>query len=189
MAETVILASGTGSNFAHIADELAGSAHQVRMLVTDRPDAAVRQKAQARGIPDICVPYADRSRNQSEQEIIRTIATPDLVVLAGFMRLLSPEFVRHYSGRIINIHPSMLPAYPGLHAIERSWADSSVEMGITIHYVDEGMDTGPIIEQHRLNRSGLGNCEEAERAIHELEHRYYPACVRRLLDNTHRKDT
>jgi phosphoribosylglycinamide formyltransferase-1 len=99
------------------------------------------------------------------------------------MRILTPGFVERFPGRIINIHPSILPDFPGLRAIERSFADPKAELGISIHYVDAGVDTGPIIEQHRVERTANLDLASAEAAIHRLEHRYYPEVVVRLLDN------
>ncbi|MFP4550221.1 MAG: formyltransferase family protein, partial [Spirochaetales bacterium] len=92
------------------------------------------------------------------------------------------DFVARYPRRIVNIHPSILPAFPGLHAIERSYADTRSELGISIHYVDAGVDTGPIIEQHRVERDTITDLASAEAAIHRLEHRYFPEVVVRLLD-------
>ena len=104
----------------------------------------------------------------------------DLVALAGFMRLLSPAFVSRWQGRLINIHPSLLPAYPGTEAIRRAWDAGEPLLGVTVHYVDDGMDTGPVLARAEVARQG--SLEATEQAIHETEHRLYAQVVVGLLD-------
>ena len=105
-----------------------------------------------------------------------------MIVLAGFMKLLSPEMTKKYDGKIINIHPALLPKYPGTHGIEESFASSDTELGVTVHYVDSGMDTGKVIRQKSFVRSGSESLEEIETRIHDCEHEIYPQVVIELLD-------
>jgi phosphoribosylglycinamide formyltransferase-1 len=184
MAELIVLASGSGTNFEAIAHRVTNTPHRLSALVTDKPAAGAIARAGRLGIPVENISY-EHSRSAAEQQLaaICERRNPDLICLAGFMRILTPGFVERFPGRIINIHPSILPDFPGLRAIERSFADPKAELGISIHYVDAGVDTGPIIEQHRVERTANLDLASAEAAIHRLEHRYYPEVVVRLLDN------
>ncbi len=184
MAKLIVLASGSGTNFEAIAKRVAETSHELSALVTDKPRSGAVERARRLGIPVECVSY-ESSRSAAEDHIsaICDRRNPDLICLAGFMRILTPSFVTRYSKRIINIHPSILPAFPGLRAIARSFADPRAELGISIHYVDAGVDTGPIIEQHRIERVADSELESVEAAIHRLEHRYFPEVVVRLLDD------
>jgi phosphoribosylglycinamide formyltransferase-1 len=125
------------------------------------------------------------TRQEVEQEILEILRTHEveLVVLAGYMRLLSPLLVDAYPGHIVNIHPSLLPNFPGTNAIEESFESKDHEMGITVHRVDYGMDTGPVILQRSLTRIPGESLEHAERRIHELEHQVYPEVVMNILED------
>lgn len=187
MGSVAILASGNGSNFQAICESLAGTLHDVVGLICDRKDAPVLERAKRLQIPHAAVSYGRGNRKhpeKAEYEIIRHLERwrPDLIALAGFMRILSPELVAQYSGRIINIHPSLLPKYPGLHAIERSYAGDDEVVGITIHFVDDGVDTGPVIRQKSIARADGETLDELESRIHELEHATYPQVIAELLD-------
>jgi len=184
MAELAVLASGNGSNFQALAEALTGTRHRVACLVSDRPGAYALQRARRLGLPAHLVSYAGRSREEAEEEILRTLGLYriDLIALAGFMRLLSPRFVDAYPSRIVNIHPSLLPKHPGKEGIAESYASDDRELGITIHYVDYGLDSGPIILQESFVRNGNESIQEIEERIHGLEHRLYPMVVLRLLD-------
>lgn len=190
MAEAVVLASGSGSNFEAIVHRVRRTSHTVASLICDQPDALCLQRAKRLRVPSRIVHYHGR-RAQAERELlaILTEIDPDLVVLAGFMRILPAEIVTRFNGRMINIHPSILPAFPGLHAIERSFHQSDGPLGITVHYVDAGVDTGPVIEQHSIERDGVPDVQTAEQRIHQLEHRYYPEVVVRLLESATQKTT
>lgn len=183
MGSTVILASGRGSNFTAMTEALPPAGHRILSLITDRKNAGARQTARDRGIRDHHVSYYQRPREEAEQEILTILEQeePDLVILAGFMRLLSPPLVRTWKKKIINIHPSLLPLYPGTDSIARSFRGPEKEMGITIHYVDEGMDTGPVIRQESFSKSEVTSLKAAEERIHQLEHRWYPQTVIELL--------
>jgi len=184
MAKIAVLASGSGSNFQAIADKLPAAGHSVCCLVYDRKDAYARIRAERAEIPAHYVCYAGKKREHAEREIAEIIGTyePEYIVLAGFMRMLTPWFVTEFSGKIINIHPALLPRHPGTHGIEDSYNSGDSELGITIHYVDEGMDTGPVIHQASFTRNGNETLEQVAERIHQLEHENYPREIIRLLD-------
>ena len=190
MARVGVLASGGGSNFQAIALHLAAQAgtsgppHQVAVLVCDKASAYCLDRAAELGIPAHVVTYVKGEREAAEAQMTSWLeqAGTDLVVLAGFMRILTPFFVRRWRGKLINIHPSLLPRHPGAHGLEDSYDSSDTELGITVHWVDEGVDTGEVIEQRSFARHAKMSLEEAEFRIHQLEHELYPAVVKRLLD-------
>jgi phosphoribosylglycinamide formyltransferase 1 len=135
---------------------------------------------------------AEKVRQQKDKIICRLAAEAritsaleeagaDLVALAGFMRLLSPAFVARWQGRLVNIHPSLLPAYPGTEAIRRAWEAGEPLLGVTVHYVDEGMDTGPVLARVEVARQD--SLEATEQAIHEAEHQLYARVIVGLLDS------
>jgi phosphoribosylglycinamide formyltransferase-1 len=184
VADWAVLASGNGSNFEALARGLAGSSHSLVCLICDRIQAGVFDRARRLGIAFHHVSYFNRTRQETEKEMLDLLGRyrVELLVLAGFMRLLSPDFIAAYPDRIVNIHPALLPRHPGLSAIEASFHSSDARLGISIHYVDAGVDTGPIIEQHSFARAGGESLQEIEARIHALEHACYPPAVLRLLD-------
>ena len=184
MARLAVLASGSGSNFEAIVKHLAGSNHRISCLICDRKDAYAFKRAEKFGIPSYHVSYAGKERAEAEKEIYSLLeaSSTDLIALAGFMRLLTPELIDRFPGRIINIHPSLLPKYPGTHGILESYESGDPELGITIHRVDYGLDTGPVIMQKSFKRSGEESLDDIEFRIHELEHQCYPAVLLEILD-------
>ena len=160
------------------------SRHQIVCLICDRKDAYVFKRAESFGIRSFHVGYSNRRREEAENEIADIIdgTGADLIALAGFMRLLSPQLVDRYPGKIINIHPSLLPKYPGTHGIRESWESDDSELGITIHRVDHGLDTGPVIVQKSFTRCGDETFSDIESEIHRLEHQSYPAVLLEILD-------
>lgn len=185
MAKLAILASGSGTNFQAIAERLAADGrHSVACLICDKQGAFALERAARLGLPAFLVSYRGKPREAAEALIAERLEETgaDLVALAGFMRILSPGLVGAWKGRMVNIHPSLLPKYPGAHAIERSFESGDPELGITIHYVDEGMDTGEIILQESFRRTPGMDLAAAEARIHGLEHRWYPETVAGLMD-------
>ena len=184
MADAVILTSGNGSNFQAICEAVAATNHKIAAMICNKKEAYSFVRAEKLGIPAYLVSYLGRDRKEAEKEIdeLLTRLHPDLIVLAGFMKLLSPEMTKKYDGKIINIHPALLPKYPGTHGIEESFASSDTELGVTVHYVDSGMDTGKVIRQKSFVRSGSESLEEIETRIHDCEHEIYPQVVIELLD-------
>lgn len=183
MAKLAVLASGNGSNFEALARALEGSAHRLVLLVHDRKDAFARERAARLGIPARHVPYAGRIREEAEAELSAALdaAGTELVALAGFMRLLSPGFVERRAGRLVNVHPSLLPDWPGVDSVRRSFDAGAEEFGVTVHYVDAGMDTGPIVAQRKFRRWSGATLEAVEARVHEIEHGLYPRVVLELL--------
>lgn len=177
-----VFASGQGSNFQALVDAAASGKldASIELLVSDRPQAPVVEKATAAGIEcHVFKPKEYASREAYEQEIVAKLEEHqiDLVVLAGYMRLLTSVVVDRYAGRLINIHPSLLPAFPGKDAIGQA-LDYGVKMtGITVHFVDGGMDTGAIIAQRAITVSPEDTTETLAASIHELERELYPEVV------------
>ncbi|OHD16772.1 MAG: phosphoribosylglycinamide formyltransferase [Spirochaetes bacterium GWD1_61_31] len=188
MGTIAVLASGNGSNFEAIAQacrpggELTG--HRLGLLLCDRPEAAVVNRAVRLGVPVKLVAYKGRPRAEAEAKLQSAIdgSGADLVVLAGFMRILGSGFVEHFRGRLVNIHPSLLPLWPGSEAIARAWQAGDSQFGVTVHFVDEGMDTGLIIAQRTIPRRDSLAATEA--ALHAVEHELYPEVIRQLLEES-----
>ena len=150
---------------------------------SDKPAARALERARAAGVETAvfaAAEYEDReARDAAIGDWVEALAA-DLVVLAGYMQLLSAAFVQRFRNRVINIHPALLPAFPGLDAIGQA-LEAGVEMtGVTVHFVDEGVDTGPVILQRELPVPPGGEREELERAIHALEHELYPEAIRMI---------
>ncbi len=179
-AKLVVFASGTGTNFEAVARacEQGVLDATVELLIVNKPHAGAIQKAAKY---DINFAYYN-FKGDNYQRVIETIKNidPDFIVLAGFMKVLNKEFVNTFKNKIINIHPSILPKYQGLRAIERAFENGDKETGVTIHYVDEGVDTGEIIAQEILEIEGL-DLEQVEGAVHKVEHRLYVDTLRELL--------
>lgn len=184
--KVAIFASGNGSNFEAIAesDELRNLGLEIELLVCDQPNAHVIKRAEKYHVPVFVNQLADyANRSEYEQAIIDKL-TPlkiEYILLAGYMRVVTPTLLGVYPNRIINIHPSLLPKYSGLEAIERAYVANEPVTGVTIHYIDEGVDTGPVIKQMKVVR--LRNDTEAslESRIHQTEHQMYRTVVRDLL--------
>jgi phosphoribosylglycinamide formyltransferase 1 len=187
VGSVAVLASGSGSNFQAICEELAAGPHEAVGLLCDQPDARVLSRAEALAVPSVLVPYG-RSANGGRRDAERRMESilhewsPDLIVLAGFMRVLSPDFVTAFPRTIINIHPSLLPRHRGLGAIARSFTAGDEVVGITVHFVDHGVDTGEIIRQETLTRQKDETLANLQMRIHALEHQTYPEVILKMLD-------
>ncbi len=185
MARLAVFASGRGSNFVAIAQQMKRQdRHSLEFLLCDQPAAPVLLKAKELGIPSYLEPYAGRGRAEAEKRMLSHLErhSVDLVALAGFMRLLTPLFLEGFRGEIVNVHPSLLPKYPGTHGIEESFRSRDRELGVTVMRIDEGCDTGPVIAQRSFVRDGRESLEQVEQRIHELEHSLFPAVLLDLLD-------
>jgi phosphoribosylglycinamide formyltransferase 1 len=184
MAGLAVFASGRGSNFIAIAKALQSTRHGLKFLLCDRAGAPVLARATEMGIPQFVASYRGEKKEAVEKKIVRHLERRgvDLVALAGFMRLLSPWFLDAFKGPVINVHPSLLPRYPGVHGIQESFASADSELGITIMRIDSGVDTGPAILQKSFLRDPLETIEQVEARIHALEHEWYPHVVLSMLD-------
>jgi phosphoribosylglycinamide formyltransferase-1 len=182
-----ILLSGRGSNFEAIADAAASGRipnAEIVAVVSDVAEAPGLAAARRRGLPGFALdPSQSGSRAEREGQILRILAgaRPDLICLAGFMRILSPEFVSRFRGRILNIHPSLLPKFPGRHAQRRALEAGEIESGCTVHFVDEGTDTGPIVLQKRLPILPGDSEASLSARILEKEHEAYPEAIAGVL--------
>jgi phosphoribosylglycinamide formyltransferase-1 len=192
MKNIVILISGRGSNMEAIVKACAGEGWPARIaaVISNRPDAGGLAFAQAHGIDTAVVDHkafgkGDAARAAFDAELQRVIDgfSPDLVVLAGFMRILTPGFTGHYAGRMLNIHPSLLPAFPGLHTHQRAIESGCRAAGATVHFVTAELDHGPIVAQAVV--PVLDGDDEAALAgrVLKLEHRMYPSAVRWFVED------
>ena len=179
-----VLGSGKGSNFAAIAEAIRDGWLNARvgLVVSDVPDAGILRLAETHDTPAVYLPpgrFKTKLEPEGEQELARTLqaAGVELVVLAGYMRLLKEPMVTAFPRRIINIHPSLLPKYPGLAAWRQALDAGETEAGCTVHYVDLGMDTGPIIAQESVPVLSYDTAETLHARIQEAEHRLYPQVV------------
>ncbi len=177
-----VLVSGRGSNFEALlkATQAGRIAGQIVVVGANRSDAKALETARAAGIATFCVPHRDLPRREDfDAALVAALEAqrPDLVVLAGFMRILTPVFVDFYSGRLLNIHPSLLPCYPGLHTHERALADGVRIHGCTVHFVTSALDHGPIVIQGAVPVLPEDRPEELAARVLQVEHRIYPMAV------------
>jgi phosphoribosylglycinamide formyltransferase-1 len=179
----VILASGGGTNLQAILDQLHSGEEGIEVVgvASDKSDATALERARMAGIETRLFrasEYEDRgARDAALGDWIEERAA-DLVVLAGYMQLLSPEFVRRFRNRVINVHPALLPAFPGIDAVQQAIDHGSKITGVTVHFVDEGVDSGPIILQRPVPIAPGRDWDETEKVIHATEHALLPETIR-----------
>jgi phosphoribosylglycinamide formyltransferase 1 len=183
-----ILLSGRGSNFEAIARHCASGQldAEIVVVVSNKPDAPGLATARQLGLPAVAVPSQGLSRAQHDQLVAELVKgyNPDLICLAGYMRLLTPQFIDLFAGRIVNIHPSLLPAFPGLDA-QRQALDYGVKVsGCTVHFVIAEMDAGPIIAQAAVPVLPGDTVESLSRRILEQEHQIYSKAIQQILHET-----
>lgn len=189
MMKVGVLASGSGSNFQALVDSLhanGGSAAKISAVICNVPGARVLTRAEAAGVPGVLIDHKPFGKDRAawDEAAVKALQQHgvELVCLAGYMRLVTPTLLRAFPGRVINVHPALLPSFPGLNGIKQA-LDASVRVtGCTLHFVDEGMDTGPIIAQRAV--PVLQGDDEATLGarIHAEEHRLYPAVVRAFAE-------
>lgn len=182
-----VLCSGAGTNLQAILDACARGRLRARVAVvlSDRADAPALQRARRAKIPAHVVdPRAFAGRDAFDRELIRLLeaAHVRLVCLAGFMRMLSPAFVRRFSPRLLNIHPALLPAFPGAHALRDALAWGAKVTGVTVHLVDEDMDHGPIVLQEAVAIRPGDSLARLRARVQRVEHRLYPTAIRMMLE-------
>jgi phosphoribosylglycinamide formyltransferase-1 len=183
-ARLAVLASGTGTNLQALLDHpVVGP--WVTLVVSDRGDARALERARERGVrAELLDPvaFADRAAYDAGLVDLLRANAIDVVVLAGFMRILGPEVVRAFPERIVNIHPALLPSFPGAHGIEDAFAWGVKVTGVTVHLVDEEMDHGPILAQEAVPILPTDDLGSLEQRIHQVEHRIYAPAVRAVVE-------
>ncbi len=180
-----ILLSGRGSNFEAIAASIAAGRldAEIAVVVANRPEARGLERARELGLPAVCVPSKGVDRQEYDGLVVTVLKQHgvELVCLAGFMRLLSGHFIREFPLRILNIHPSLLPAFPGLDAQHQALEHGVKFSGCTVHFVDEHLDAGPIVKQAIVPVLDADTAETLSERILEQEHRIYTEGIRIVL--------
>ena len=183
-ARLAVLASGTGTNLQALLDDpVVGP--WVALVVSDRADARALARARDHGVEGVFLdPKGVADRAAYDRALVELLGSRDVgfVVLAGFMRILGPEVVRAYPNRIVNIHPALLPSFPGAHGIAEAFDGGVKVTGVTVHLVDEEMDHGPVIGQEPVRVLPGDDLASLEARIHEVEHRIYPPAIRALIE-------
>jgi phosphoribosylglycinamide formyltransferase-1 len=188
-----VLISGEGTNLQALLDKVHGrDGIEVVAVAASREDARGLERARRAGVETGVFAVADHGDRAARDRALAAWLDergPDLLVLAGFMELLTAEFIRAYAGRMINVHPALLPAFPGVRAIEQA-LDYGVKVGgVTIHFVDEGVDTGPVLLQEAFDLPYHRDIASIEQRVHEIEHRLLPRAVRLIAERRVRIDS
>lgn len=185
MMRVAVLASGSGSNFQALVDALnvPGSPARVELLICNVPGAKVLERARAAGVEALLIDHRGAGpREAYDAQLVSALQARqiELVCLAGYMRLVTPVFLRAFPGRVLNLHPALLPSFPGLHAVKQALDAGVAVAGCTVHFVDEGTDTGPIIAQAAVQVLPADDEASLGARIHAQEHRLYPAVVKAI---------
>jgi phosphoribosylglycinamide formyltransferase 1 len=186
-----VLVSGSGTNLQALIDTVHSADIEIACVAASRPDAPALERAQGAGVEtDVFAEKTYGGRDARDAAMADWLEQRDvqLVVLAGWMELLGPAFVRRFAGRIINVHPSLLPAFPGLHSIEKAIRYGVKATGVTVHFVDEGVDSGAIVLQEALGLSYPAAIADIEERVHAVEHRLLPRAVRLIAEGRVRLD-
>ena len=186
-----VLISGTGTNLQALLDTVHGSSVEIVGVASSRADAAGLERARRAGVETAVFAIADHPDRAARDRALGDWLEQrgvELVVLAGFMELLGPDFIRRFAGRIVNVHPSLLPAFPGVRAIEQAVEHGAKVTGVTVHFVDENLDSGPIILQEALELPYPAPIAEIEQRLHGVEHRLLPRAVRLIAAGRVRLD-
>ena len=184
-----ILLSGRGSNFEAIANNIdAGRlAAKIAIVISNRADAGGIESARRRGLNALVIPSKGRQREEHDRDVVAALrgASVDLVILAGYMRLLSPWFIQQFPQRILNIHPSLLPAFPGLEAQQQAFDYGVQVSGCSVHFVDEHLDHGPIIVQRTVPVLPDDDEHTLAARILEQEHKAYTEAIRIVIEGNY----
>lgn len=186
-----VLVSGSGTNLQALIDTVHGEEIEIACVAASRPDAAALGRAERAGIETgVFASDTPGERGARDAALAEWLEgrRVELVVLAGWMELLGQAFIRRFAGRIINVHPSLLPAFAGLQAIEQAIAHGVKVSGVTVHFVDEGIDTGAIVLQESLDLSYPEAIADIEKRVHGVEHRLLPRAVRLIAEGRVRLD-
>ncbi|MBM6616243.1 phosphoribosylglycinamide formyltransferase [Bacillus suaedaesalsae] len=190
MISLAVFASGSGTNFQSIVNATKKGELQatIKVLFCDKKEAKVIERAKAEGIPAIVLtPKEFPSKKEYEEAILTQLKElqVDWIILAGYMRLIGETLLHAYEGNIVNIHPSLLPAFPGKDAIQQAFQAKVKITGVTVHFVDEGMDTGPIIDQESIRIDEHETYESLQAKIQRIEHVLYPKTIQALVTRGH----
>lgn len=188
-----IFASGNGTNFEVLAKQFQDQTipGDLVLMFCDHPDAKVVERAHRFNVPVETFTVKECGGKQPYEERILKILQDyqiDFIALAGYMRVVGPIILDHYDHRIVNLHPAWLPEYPGLHSIERAFADHRDQTGVTVHYIDAGLDSGPIIAQRHVPILADDTVETLESRVHEVEHQLYPQVLKEVLTDLTKKE-
>jgi phosphoribosylglycinamide formyltransferase-1 len=194
MKKLAVFASGSGSNFQAIQEAIDNQMldAKIEILISDKPKCFAIERARNLSI-NVFSFYANKytDKDSYEEEILNLLETLniDLIVLAGYMRILGPTLLKGFKGKILNIHPSLLPAFKGKDAIGQAIDAKQNIIGVTIHYVTEELDSGMIIAQEKLDISHMNSKTEIEENIHKIEHQLYPNIIKKVLEGYYEKST
>jgi phosphoribosylglycinamide formyltransferase-1 len=188
-----VLASGTGTNLQALLDSVHGREVDVVGVATDRPGVVALDRAEAAGIETgvfVLADYADRPARDTAIADWMTARDVELIVLAGYMAILTSPFLRRFAGAVVNVHPSLLPAFPGVRAIEQALDYGVKIFGVTVHFVEDdgGVDTGPVILQRAIELPGASDAEEVHEHLRPLEHALLPEAVRLIASGATTRD-
>jgi phosphoribosylglycinamide formyltransferase-1 len=186
-----VLASGAGSNLQAILDRVHGREAEVVAVGSDKPGAQALARATAAGVPTATFPGSGYETREARDEAMAAWLIQrdaELVVLAGYMQLVTPAFLSAFPGRVINVHPALLPAFPGLQAIEQALAYGVKVFGVTVHFVDEGVDSGPVILQRALDLPDAVDPAAVREALRPVEHDLLTSAVRLIARGEARRD-
>jgi len=189
MKKIIIMISGRGSNMESIAKSIQSGilkdTCKIQSVFSNKVDAKGLQTAEKAGIITHCIPSKGKKRSKYNLQLLTWLQqeTPDFIILAGYMKILSPEIIREFPKRIINIHPADTTKHQGLHGYDWAWKNKLSETKVTVHYVDEGLDTGEIIGQREVDLIGCKSLDEVEQCGLKIEHKFYSECLKKVLDN------
>lgn len=188
----VIFGSGNGSNFQALVEYIKNNIEiDLVGVICDKPGAYILERAKKLNVPAHLIDYKKYSSREEAENVIANLIVEkgiDYVLLAGFMKLLSPQFVNRFCNQIINIHPSLLPNYPGINSIKKAYENRDKYIGVTTHYVDGGIDTGKIIFQDKIKVNYKKTLDEITKEIHNIEHNLYIKTLQKLLQIHQQRD-
>lgn len=181
-----IFASGNGTNFEVLTNHFQKGdiPGKLALLFCNHPDAPVMKRAKRLGVPaESFTVKSCGGKEEYEKQVLKLLQKYqiDFIILAGYLRVVGPTILDHYDYRIVNLHPAWLPEYPGLHSIERAFNDHKKQTGVTVHYIDSGLDSGPIIAQRHVPILADDTVDTLEARVHETEHQLYPEAVKQVL--------
>ncbi len=187
LKKIVLLVSGSGTNMENLIKRMKSGEIPAEpvLVISNRPEVKALDRAALLRVPACVIDHQQfSSREEFDLELARVIDSTgaDYICLAGFMRILTPAFVSRYPKKLINIHPSYLPQFPGAHAIRDAYIARARETGVTVHYVDMGMDTGPVILQRKVPIYAGETLEAVEERVHHLEYDIYPEALKLVLE-------